>query len=160
METGKPEKMLNKLNSSLKEIMKALQGVDLELRTSPDSDWRIREILLHLATWDQQVAKSIRAFAEGSEYSLSDLKLNSFNQEEIDKLSSLSNEQVIEHLKQARQDFKDAVQAVPAEIFSEEMLYPWGDERGTVSLIVKYMVAHDDEHKEDIIKAFKESTSN
>jgi len=160
MEASKPENIINKLSSSLNEIMDALEGVDLEIRAYPDGDWRIREILLHLATWDQQVTKSIGAFSEGSEYAISDLKLNSFNQEEIDKLSSLSNEQVIEYWEQARQDFKDAVQAVPSEIFSEEMLYPWGDERGTVSLIVKYMCAHDDEHKEDIVKAAKESTSN
>ena len=160
MEASKRENIISKLSSSLNEIMDALEGVDLEIRAYPDGDWRIREILLHLATWDQQVTKSIRAFSDGSEYAISDLKLNSFNQEEIDKLSSLSNEQVIEYWEQARQDFKDVVQAVPAEFFSKEMLYPWGDERGTVSLIVKYMAAHDDEHKEDIVKAAKGSTSN
>jgi hypothetical protein len=33
------------------------------------------------------------------------------------------------------------------------MLYPWGDERGDISLLVHYMVEHDEEHLGEILKA-------
>ncbi|MGD9092582.1 MAG: hypothetical protein PVF74_07020, partial [Anaerolineales bacterium] len=46
----------------------AIEGVNPELPVYQESGWRIRDIIGHLATWDQQVTKSLRAFQAGMEY--------------------------------------------------------------------------------------------
>ncbi len=39
-----------------------LVGVDLDKRVYPDSGWRIRDIIGHIATWDHQVSKVLTRF--------------------------------------------------------------------------------------------------
>jgi hypothetical protein len=143
--------LIKQLADSHATTAELLQGVDLERRAY--EDWRIREIIGHLATWDRQVAKSIRAYIQGAEYAIQDLKIDDFNQEETSKQRKLTPQQVYDEWVQARQDFKNAVQEVPPDLYSKDMLYPWGSERGTVSLLVEYMVHHDKEHNEEILKA-------
>ncbi len=149
--------LVNKLMESHLAINLALEGVDLEIKAFSESDWRIREIIAHLATWDREVSKSLWAFIDGKEYAIKDLAIHVFNQQSVEKKRELTSQQVYEEWVQTRQDFMDAVQAVPTDRLSSNLLYPWGDERGTLGLLVEYMVEHDKEHKEDIVKAIQAS---
>jgi len=148
MDTTAQKELAKKLIDSHSATAKLLQLVDLEELVY--SDWRVREIIGHLATWDRQVTKSIRAFIQGTAYAIQDLKIDAFNQEETSKQRALTSQQVYDEWVQARQDFIDAVQEVPPHLFESDMLYPWGSERGTLSLVVEYMVYHDKEHTEEM----------
>jgi hypothetical protein len=43
----------------------------------------------------------------------------------------------------------------PVEQWSGDLLYPWGDERGSISTLVEYMMEHDLEHRDEIVKALR-----
>jgi hypothetical protein len=59
---------------------------------------------------------------------------------------------LLEDCDLARQGFKAAVQEFPVGYYSSEFLYPWGDESGDITTLVDYMVEHDEEHRDEIIR--------
>ena len=99
------------------------------------------------------MTKSIQAFSDGDEYALPALNENEFNERAFQEGRKLTGEQIIEDYEQARADFKASVQELLQEKYSEDLLYPWGDERGDVSQLVEYMVEHDAEHRDEIAAA-------
>jgi hypothetical protein len=130
-----------------------LEGIDLDMRVYSDSGWRIRDIIGHIATWDRQVAKSLDAYRIGEEYAIPNLDENAFNQQDVLGQEALTTRQVFEDWVQAREDFKTALKEVPLERFPGDLLYPWGDERGTIAHLVEMMAEHDVEHRGEIVKA-------
>jgi hypothetical protein len=153
MKNGDKNYLLNRLAESHAAIQNTLEGVDLELRVYVDSDWRVRDILGHLATWDRVVTKSLRAFLVGSEYAIPDMDGDEtdFNEGAVLEQRKLSTQQILEEWKGAREDFKAAISDIPDDRFPGDLLYPWGDERGSIPKLVEFMIEHDEEHRDEMI---------
>jgi hypothetical protein len=134
-----------------------LEGIDPELRVHADTDWRVRDIIGHLATWDRQVAKSLRAFRAGKEYAILDLDEDIFNEQAVLEQQKLTVHQVFAEWEQAHEELREAVQETPLERFPGDLLYPWGDERGSIAKLVEYMIEHDVEHRDEIAKVIQAS---
>ncbi len=149
------QRLLDLLADSHSILRTKLEGVDPGLRVHTETGWRIRDIVGHIATWDREVVKSIRAFRAGSEYSIPDLDEDAFNQQAATAQRELTDQQLFAEWEQARADFRAAVQALPSDQFPRDLLYPWGDERGSVSHLVEFMVEHDAEHRGEIVKAIQ-----
>jgi hypothetical protein len=149
--------LLERLANSHVAIRKIVAGRDLEIQVYSDPDWRIRDILGHIATWDREVTKSLRAFAAGGEYYIPDLDEDMFNEQAVLEQRKLSAQQISLEWEQAREDFNKALQAIPDHQFPGELLYPWGDERGDIPELVEFMIEHDDEHREEIENAIRQS---
>lgn len=154
------ENLIDRLSETHATMRLTLDEIDLDKQVYGDSGWRIRDIIGHIATWDRQVTRSIRAFSHGTEYAIPDFEEDTFNGEDIEGQSKLSSQQVFEGWVAARKEFKAAVQEIPTYLFPGEMLYPWGNERGTVSNLVGEMCDHDEEHHSDIVNALSDSLGN
>jgi uncharacterized damage-inducible protein DinB len=147
-------------HSDLREIVAA---ADPEMPVFVDSDegasWRIRDILGHIATWDMETARSLRAYRAGGVYLTPDFDEDEddFNQQAVAEQRKLTTQELVAEWKQAHEEFKEAVQDIPDDQFSGDLLYPWGDERGTISYLVDYMVKHAVEHRDEIAKAIEEA---
>lgn len=154
MNNGDKNSLVDKLTEAHSDIKRILEGVDLELRVYLDSDWRIRDILGHLATWDREVTKSLRAFLVGKEYAIPGMAGDEtdFNEQAMMAQRELSTQQIVAEWEQARNDFKAAISDIPADRFPGDVLYPWGDERGSIAQLVEYMIEHDEEHRNEIIQ--------
>jgi hypothetical protein len=151
------QRLLELLTQTHSATRATLEGIDLEMPVYPDSGWRIRDIIGHIATWDRQVAKSLRAFRVGNEYAIPDLDETAFNEQDVLKQQELTTQQVFEEWEQAREDLKEAVKGIPLDQFPGDLLYPWGDERGTIAHLVEMMAEHDVEHRDEIVKAIQSS---
>jgi hypothetical protein len=149
------KRLLESLAQTHSATREMLEGIDLELRVYPDSGWRIRDILGHIATWDRQVSMSLRAFRAGQEYALAGHDEAAFNEQDILNQQVLTTQEVFREWVLAREDFKDAVSEIPLDMFPGELLYPWGDERGTIAYLVEMMTEHDVEHRDEIVKAIQ-----
>ena len=162
MNVGDKNNLLERLTETHSEIRVILKGIDLERRVYSDTDWRIRDILGHIATWDREVTKSLRAFLAGTEYVLPDLggDETKFNEQAVLEQRELSTQQIFVEWEQARDDFKEAIREIPPDKFPGDLLYPWGDERGSIAQLVEYMIDHDDEHRDEIVKAIEASVKN
>ena len=160
MSVGDKKYLLEKLTEAHLATRAILKGVELEIRVYTDTDWRIRDILGHIATWDREVTKSLRAFLVGTEYVIPDLDETEFNQQSVLEQRELSTQQIKVEWVQARDEFKEAIREIPSDQFPGDLLYPWGDERGSIAQLIEYMIDHDDEHRDEIVKAIKVSAKN
>jgi hypothetical protein len=149
--------LLDKLTETHLATRTTLDKADMEMPVYADSGWRVREILGHTATWNQQVAISVKAFCKGSEYLIPDLDEEEvdFNESAVAEQKKLSAEQVIAEWVQAYNELSEAVQEVPDDQFPGDILFPWGDERGSIIEMVEYMIEHEIEHKNEIEKAMQ-----
>lgn len=157
MNNGDKNNLLERLAESHSAIQRILEGIDLELRVYSDADWRIRDILGHIATWDREVAKSLRAFLVGSEYAIPNMdgEETEFNEQSVIDQREFSTQQIVAEWKQAREGFKAALREIPSDRFPGDLLYPWGDERGSIAKLVEYMIEHDEEHRDEITKVIQ-----
>lgn len=132
-----------------------LQDLDPELLVFKDPPWQVRDIMWHLAVWDREAAQSIQACTQGAEYAIPKFNEDAFNAMTIQEGRKLSTDQVRAAVNQARSEFKQAVTNFPEELLHKPFLYPWGDERGDLSLLVNYMVDHEAEHRDEIEAVFE-----
>ncbi|HEY48310.1 MAG TPA: maleylpyruvate isomerase family protein [Anaerolineae bacterium] len=161
MSVGDKAYLLEKLTEAHSATRTILKGVDLEMRVYTDTDWRIRDILGHISIWDREVTKSLRAFLAGTEYSIPDFSdENEFNEQAVIEQRQLSTQQIQVEWEQARDDFKEAIREIPSDRFPGDLLYPWGDERGSITQLIEYMIEHDDEHRDEIVKVIEASAEN
>jgi hypothetical protein len=149
--------LLDAMSESQAATRAVWEQADPEFRVHGDTGWLVRDILAHIAVWDLESAKSLRAYRAGGEYALPVQDEDDFNNQSILEWRDLSDEAVLDQYGRARQEFKDAVQDIPPEKYPGDLLYPWGDERGTVAQLVDYMIEHEAEHRQEILKAFKAS---
>ena len=162
MSVGDNDDLLEKLIENRSATRALLEDVDPEMRVYTDPEWRIREILGHIATWDRQVAKSLRAFRAGSDYFIPDIEEDEsdFNEQAVLEQRTFSTQQIFMEWEQARDDLREAVREIPSGQFPGDLLYPWGGERGSIAKLIDYMIDHEDEHRDEIEKAIKASAEN
>ena len=147
--------LLDLLNESREATRTALKGLDLETRIYTGANWRIRDILGHIAVWDMEVAKALRTFLQDGEYVIANLDEDAFNEQAVQERKALAGDQVLAEWEQSQKELIEAVQEIPSEKFPGDLLYPWGDERGSITELVEYMVGHAAEHREEIIKTIE-----
>ena len=151
MTAEEKDQLIKRLSDSYTATQAVIEGADPDRPVHGDSGWRIRDIIGHIATWDRQVTLSLRAYREGTDYAIPDLEEGRFNEEKVAEQAVLTAEQIYTEGEEARQDFIEAVGEIPVELYPGDLLYPWGDERGTIALLVQYMIDHDEEHRQEIV---------
>jgi hypothetical protein len=97
----------------------------------------------------------LRAYGLGEEYAIPNLDEDSFNEQEVLRQQEMTTQQIFEEWELAREDFKRAIEEIPLDQFPGDLLYPWGDVRGTIAYLVKMMTDHDVEHRDEIVKAIQ-----
>lgn len=152
MTTEDKQRLIDLLTDTHSATRKVMEGIDLETRIYSESGWRIRDILGHIAGWDRQAAKSLRAFRDGEDYGIPDLDEDATNEAMVHEQRNWTVEQVFAEWDLAREDFKLAVEEIELDKFPGDLLYPWGDERGSIAQLVEYMAEHDIEHRDEIVE--------
>ncbi len=149
------ENILKRLSDSHTELEQTLEGLDLELVIHPDTGWSIRDILGHIATWDRVLIHTIQTFLEGSEYVIPGMvgDETDYNAQKVEEQRKLSSSVLLKEWNQAREDFRTIVQQIPTDKFFDELAFPWGDERGSLPLMIEYMIEHNGEHQAEILQA-------
>ena len=156
--TAENKKHLHKsLSESHSGLRATIEGIDPERRIYTDADWRVRDIIGHIATWILQATKSLRAYQAGTDYAITNLEENDFNEGAVTAQRALTAQQVYGEWEQACDDIKDALEETPLELFPGDLLMPWGDERGTIAELVEFLTDHDAEHRGEISKAINKA---
>jgi len=159
MSTKEKKYLLDILAEAHLAVRAILDDVDLEMPVYGDTGWRIRDIVGHIATWEREVAKSLRNYQLGSEYLIPDLDKGEveYNERAVLEQRKLSPQQILKEFEQAYNDFRKAIQELSDDRFPGDMLYRWAHERGSIAKLVEYMIEHTVEHKDEIIKAMQEA---
>ena len=148
------ESILKRLSATHTELEQTLEGLDLELVIHPDTNWRIRDIIGHIATWDRELIHAIQIYLDGSEYIIPGMvgDETDYNDQKVKEQRKLSTSEILKEWNLAREEFIKTVQQIPEDKFFDELAFPWGDERGSVSRMIEYMIEHNGEHQEEILQ--------
>ena len=160
MRTEDKNHLLEILAKSHSGLRATIEGIDPERRIYPDTGWRIRDIIGHIASWVHQATKSLRAYQAGTEYSITSLEEHDFNEDTVKAQQALTAQQVYVEWEQACEDLNHAIEGIPPDLFPGDLLFPWGDERGSIAQLVEYMTDHEIEHKDEIVRAIKASNED
>ena len=150
------QKLLDLMEDSQSALQDTVLKVDLEIIIHKDSGWRGREMLSHISAWDREGAKALHEFMNGGEYLILDYDEDRFNDQAAKEQQNMTTSEIVGDLKSARNELIEAVEMIPADRFPGDLLFPWGDERGTIYDLVKDLCDHAMEHKEEIDNFVKE----
>ena len=150
------KELMNLLEETHTALRNVIVNLDLGIIIHQDSGWRGREILSHIGAWDREVAMALREFLSRKEYLIPDYGEDHYNDRAPKEQKNMSTNQVVEDWKQARKELIEAINLIPADRFPGDLLYPWGDERGSIYDLVKYFCDHEIEHEEEIEKFMKD----
>jgi uncharacterized protein (TIGR03083 family) len=139
------QEVYGQLHEARKELLAAVDGLKPDQMTVPMlGDWSVKDILAHVASWEEFALPDLRRAAKGRMPALA-----SFREAEVDDwnraLMSLRRnfplDQVMGELEEYREATMAALDAVPDERFGQ---FP--------SIMAQITVRHDRDHAADIVK--------
>ena len=153
------EYLINRLTETHHEIQKIIERIDLDIQVYGDSEWQVRDVIGHIATWDREMIKTLQGFMDEKEYFIPGIEEDEsdFNEIAVEEQRKLSNQRILDEWNLARKNLLAVIQDIPDDRFSGDFVFPWGDERGSVRILLDYFIEHDEEHRDEIINALKSS---
>jgi hypothetical protein len=141
-------KLIQQLDEARAKMRAVLEGIDTRVEIYPT--WTIKEVLAHIAGWDDVSASSLRLHAGGHEPPTPAARgIDYYNAESVATRAALSYQQVVQEWELAREEFKAALLALSPEKLAEPFIFPWGP-TGTVALLVRIFAEHEEEHAAEI----------
>jgi hypothetical protein len=140
--------LIQQLEGARQGLRAALEAIDPKLEICPG--WTSKEMLAHIAGWDQLTIPSLHAHAAGIESgapAAGDFDL--VNAEFIEGYQAFSYSQMVSEFELEREKLQTVLQEMPEEKFDEPFLFPWG-ERGTIADLVAILAGHDEEHAKEL----------
>jgi hypothetical protein len=145
------------LISRLDQARQALQVVLDKVESSFDlyPSWKLKELLAHLAGWDEAAITSIQAFIAGEAPATpAGAGINAYNAQSVASRAALSLEQVRQECQQRREQLKALILQMEPEKLSAPQVLPWKG-TGTVAQIVEIYAEHELEHAEELGRIFE-----
>lgn len=149
---------MEKVNSLIAKMERARAQLDAALeKAAPQTEiypsWKVKQVLDHIAGWDQLVISSLRAYQKGEIPSHTVKSIDQYNAASVSARMDLSLEQSRQAYDEARQEVLHILRSLPEEMLTRRYLAPWGG-NCTISSIVKIFVSHEEEHAKQIEQSF------
>lgn len=145
--------LVAELNRTLSEGMEALKGIDPNAVVYADSGWTVKDLIAHLAAWDEPGVLCFEAFAEGNTYRIPNyVDYDTFNWQEYEKRKNLPVDEVYASWEAARTRIREIVEQLTPEQLEEQIMYPAGN-YNTCATLVTEVWEHQEEHFEQIFAA-------
>ncbi len=153
MSQEEKDRLIERLSATRAKTLADFRHVNPNIIVHHKSGWLVKDVIGHIAAWDDQAAASLRAYMTDTGYQpQSDIE--AFNQQAYKKRKKFTIKQVLEDFLAAHDAFKSALLDVPADRLSGPMLFAWGA-TGTVTQMIEGMMLHEEEHRHEIKQAFR-----
>jgi hypothetical protein len=118
-------RLLNRLEKAWSELKEAYTGLNEAQLTQPGvtGQWSVKDLLAHVATWDQEALHSLPMILEGRRPPrYKDLYggIDAFNALKSSEMQALSLAETIENFEQAHQSLVEMLLSIPEEHFLRE----------------------------------------
>jgi len=144
------ERLIERLDQSRRAMQRALSSVDAQREICPG--WTTREILAHIAGWDEVGTSTVRAHSAGeTPPPLKIQGIDAYNETLISKCESLTYEEVVQCWRSTRRELVHAIADAPPEKLRERVQFPWG-ETGNITRLVSILAEHEREHADEILE--------
>lgn len=150
------DRLIQRLDGSRNTMSRALTFIDRELEIYPD--WTIREILIHIAGWDEVGTSTLRAHITGDPPAPIEIQdIDTYNNYLVTSHEALTFEEVLRYWRRARREMVDALEQMPPEKLQERAEFPWG-ETGSITRLVSILDEHEREHAAEILEMLSPGT--
>ena len=122
--------------------------------------WTIKEIIAHLAGWDDAVIASLKAHATGDVPDTPASRgINHYNAATVTERETLSYQHTFDEWEATREILKQTIRDLPNERLSEPLVYPWGP-TGMVIELIQIFADHETEHANEISEILQNAETN
>jgi hypothetical protein len=147
--------LLRKMERSRARLNSALDEVAPQVEVYPS--WKIKQVMDHIAGWDDLVYSSLVAYSEGkSPPKMKEKGIDQYNEASVSSRSSLTLAQSRLEYEGARKKVLQQLRDLPPEMLVTEYPAPWGG-TCTISSIMKIFISHELEHARHIEEALKKT---
>jgi hypothetical protein len=144
------ERLIEQLGKARSAMQRALSCVETEREICPG--WTIKEILAHIAGWDEVGTSTVRAHIAGETLPPLEVRgIDAYNAYLIARTETLTHEEMVQAWRLARRQFTDALAEAPPEKLKDRAHFPWG-ETGNIARLVSILVEHEREHATEIME--------
>lgn len=151
------ETLLQDLKSTFKEVLDTLSKIDPSTVVFDESGWTVRDLIDHIAMWEDEKVKGLEAFIIDDVYltpNFSTDKLSEYNRQMRDARLQCSYDEVIEAWQTIRDRMIDVVEKMTPHQIKSAMTPPWGGaETMCVSAVAQDAIRHQNEHMRQILAA-------
>jgi uncharacterized damage-inducible protein DinB len=147
-----PEQALEKLDQSRQALFAALEGLDNKDMDSPlvEGDWTIKDVLGHIASWEQTCVEPMRAFSSGADFSAEIIvDHNAWNARQFAQKKDLPLDDILRDLSRLRLEVLAMADKLSDQQWEQTIRMPWG-EQGTTAEMLAGLAWHEMEHVQTI----------
>ena len=136
------------LEESHKNMIDLLNAIDVEKEVYPG--WTIKEVLAHIAGWDEAAVASVSSFIQGGTPDVVALNgADAYNAASVAKRKNLSIDETFANWEKERDNLIATLSAVPDKQLSDKINFPWGGE-GSVADVGLGLAGHENHHIKEI----------
>lgn len=147
-EKSSVEQLRQLLDESRRQTAEALERLSPDAVVYPESGWRVRDVLIHVAAWEAEAARSIEAFARGGEYRLPRFTSEgAYNAELYQRWKDVDPAAIQAEWDAARNRLAQALASLASRLDEPRLILPWG-ERNSAAHLIRDMAHHEREHAE------------
>lgn len=152
--TDSRDELVRQLEQARAEMTAQLDEINKNRKIYPL--WTIREILAHIAGWDDAIIASLSAHIAGREPDTPAARgLDAYNAETVATREGLDYDHIYREYIHTRDALIEQVRSTPEEKVEQDFVMPWG---GTSNLqgLLKIFIEHELEHAADVRKIINE----
>lgn len=140
--------LIRQLDESRRNLAQAERATQEHTRVT--EEWRMHELLAHVAVWDEVSAAALRRLALTDQPPVSEvLNIDDYNAQIAAECAELDYRQIVRRWQQARELLKETIGQLPLEQLDVRFVYPWGSQ-GTAAEMIQILAHHEQEHADEI----------
>jgi DinB family protein len=144
-------RLLERLDHARQQMKDVIALADVDHNQRIYNPWRMKEVMDHIAGWDDAVIVALRSHLEEREPETPAARgIDFYNAETVSTREALPYELSLREFEASRLELKRIISAMPDARFAQPLTFPWGG-RGTVTRIVEIFIEHEEEHAKEIL---------
>ncbi len=148
----KRDEALQELRAARKELQETLAGLSEEdyLRPKAIDRWTLKDMLAHVAAWDEEMVRVLQAFSMQAEpmytYTISDRNgFAAWNEAQVALRRDKPLAEVLSEFEKARRDLIQVIEGLTDPVLNRAKMTSW-EKPATGFDLIRIQVAHDREH--------------
>lgn len=142
------KEIITALEESHNQMIDLLNVIDVEKEVY--SGWTIKEVLAHIAGWDEAAVASVSSLIQGGTPDVVAIDgADVYNAQSVAKRKALSLDETFADWEKERENLIATLSAVPDNQLSDDINFPWGGD-GSVADIGLGLAGHENYHIQDI----------